>query len=54
MDSALLEQVQSNPLWARLPAVEAGNVVELDSDLNFASPLTAMTLLSEIERLLLT
>ncbi|MET0324999.1 MAG: hypothetical protein ABW122_12960 [Ilumatobacteraceae bacterium] len=54
VDTALIDQISSNPLWERLPAVQAGNVVQMDSDLNFASPGTAVALLDEIERSMLS
>jgi len=52
-DRAALDGVQASPLWQRLPAVEAGNVVEYDAELFYASPLTANAFLDVVEAALL-
>lgn len=52
-DRAMLDGVQASPLWQRLPAVAAGNVVEYDAELFYASPLTAAAFLDLVEAALL-
>jgi iron complex transport system substrate-binding protein len=52
-DRATLDGVQASPLWQRLPAVAAGNVVEYDAELFYASPLTAAAFLDVVEAALL-
>lgn len=52
-DRAALDGVQASPLWQRLPAVQAGSVVEYDAELFYASPLTAAAFLDVVEAALL-
>lgn len=50
---SVLDGVQASPLWRRLPAVAAGNVVEYEAELFYASPLTAAAFLGVVEAALL-
>lgn len=52
-DRAGYRPLQDSPLWSRLPAVRAGAVHEVPSELAYASPLTAPANLDLLERTLL-
>lgn len=53
VDTEATEQLTGSPLWAGLPAVQAGNVLTISGDLFYTSPLSAEANLDWAERELL-
>ncbi|PWJ47723.1 iron complex transport system substrate-binding protein [Quadrisphaera granulorum] len=53
VDTAQLQELQSAPLWSRVPAVAAGHVFLIEGDIYYTSPLTASANLDWIEKTLL-
>lgn len=47
-DREFIGPVQKSPLWRRLPAVKQGQVYEYNSELFYASPLTATAFLEDV------